>query len=123
MKRYLLILPVILSIGCASAFGQQAVRYAMSAWETLDEAFFSWAIVQPNIVEYLMNEGKEDEAKQVFATFKSAVGRWVKIKDEIETVLVKAAKAGKLDSDELNNLFDKARSLLHEVGALRKVPI
>lgn len=121
--RKAIILPIFLFASCAGAFRQQAIEYAMGAWETLDEAFFSWAMVQPSIVEYLVDQGKKDEARKIFNTFKLVVGEWIKIKDEVEAILVKAAKAGQLeDPNRLNELFNKARKILHNIGALKRMP-
>lgn len=118
--RKLAILPAFFILfGCAN--NQYAVKYAMDAWETLDEAFFSWASLQPSIIQYLVDQDRLDEAKQVYETFKSAVSKWIKIKDQVEALLTKAA-TGDVDAEAVNKLFTQARDLLREVGALRGVP-
>jgi hypothetical protein len=119
-KKYL-ILPLLLS--CAHAYGKETVEFAMSTWDTLDEAFYSWAVVQPNIIDYQIDQGDAEGARKTYERLKKAVSLWMPIKEEVEGLLAKATKdTSQLDYEKLKNLFSRARDVLRSIGALTKSP-
>ena len=105
-------------LACAT-FKNHAVEYAMSAWETLDEAFYSWSKVQPLIIQYHLSEGRRDEAERVFNRLQKAVDRWIPLKDRVEELLVSLGKEfNEAMATEMKDLFEEAKKILRETGAL-----
>lgn len=121
MKKVLPIL-ALLTLACAPNLRQQAIEYAYSTWETLDTAFYSWVIVQPDIMEFHLNNNRRAEAEKVYARMDWAVKQWMPIKKEVEALITQGAleEYDSFDTIRLSELLEHAEEILYKIGALTR---